>query len=99
MDVEELVPPDDFEPNLKTAIDAIESRSTDYTLTVPARPGVNPFTGEVQMSQERKFDSVADMLLLVCMIPAEDLTSRSNELVRETILGHVWNWDPTVGLA
>jgi hypothetical protein len=32
-----------------------------------------------------------EMLLDVCCIQASDLTSRSPECVRETILGYVWD--------
>jgi hypothetical protein len=96
MDVQELLWPVDLVegygplPNLKTAVEAIESRDANWSLTVPAQPFFNPFTRE-KMLPERTFHSMQEMLLEVCSILADDLTSRSRGRVRELIVGYVWD--------
>jgi hypothetical protein len=78
-------------PTLETAIETIENRKTDYSRIVPARTIPNPFTGEDARIEERRFRSTQELLLSVCWLDADDLTARSKEVVRNTIIGYVWD--------
>jgi hypothetical protein len=78
-------------PTLETAIKTIENRDADYSLIVPARTIPNPFTGEDSRLEQRRFRSAQEMLLFVCSLSPDDLIARSEEAVRESIIGHVWD--------
>jgi hypothetical protein len=78
-------------PSLKAAVGAIESQNSDYSFTIPARTIANPFSGENVRLKERCIRTTQQLLLEICMIEPDFLTSKkSNDYVRETIIGHVW---------
>ena len=79
-------------PKLRNAVEAIESRDADYSLTVPARTVKNPFTREDMRLEERRFSSTREMLLSICSLRPEDLKSRKREEVQDAIVGHSWEW-------
>ena len=81
--------PDPDVPGLRTALDLIEGRDADYSVTIPARTVVNPFTGMKARLPARRIGTTQDLLLQVCLVEPGFLTSRSKEYVRETIVGHV----------
>lgn len=80
-------------PKLRTAVEAIERRDADYSLTVPARTVKNPFTQEDMHIEERRFGSTREMLLYICSLRTEDLQRRKKEEVQDAIVGHIWEWE------
>lgn len=95
LNIAELLPdPDDersaSEPKLATAVRTIESRQADYTMTIPARTVQNPFTREETRLAKQVFESTPQMLLFVCMIDAEVLSSKDQDVVRNALIGHIW---------
>jgi hypothetical protein len=80
-------------PKLRTAVEAIERRDADYSLTIPARTIKNPFTHEDMHIKERRFGSTREMLLCICSLRTEDLHSRKKEEVQDAIVGRIWEWE------
>jgi hypothetical protein len=77
-------------PELRTAVEAIETQDADYSLTVPARTVKNPFTREDMPLKERRFFSTREMLLFICSLRPEDLKSKKREEVQNAIVGYSW---------
>ena len=80
-------------PKLRTAVDAIERRDADYSLTIPARTIKNPFTREDMHLKERRFGATREMLLYICSVRTEDVQSRKKEEVKDAIVGRIWEWE------
>jgi hypothetical protein len=78
-------------PRLRDAVEAIENRNANYSLTIPARMVENPFTREKVQFPEQRFASTADMLVFVCSILAHTLNSKEREVLRDAVVGHVWD--------
>jgi hypothetical protein len=77
--VELLAYSDPALPGLKTAIEMIENQDAGYSSTVPGRTVKNPFTGKKLVIKERRFRTTQELLLHVCRIEADALTSRSKD--------------------
>lgn len=81
---------DPARPGLADAVEVIERRDAKATFVVPARTLVSPFTGGEVRRDEVRIANTRDLLLYVCMTDSDFLTSRSKDVVREAVVGHVW---------
>ena len=78
-------------PGLAAAVGAIEDQNANYSVTVPARTVKNPFLpGATVRLKERRIRTTQELLLQVCLVDPGFLTSDSDEYVRDTIIGYVW---------
>jgi hypothetical protein len=79
-------------PGLAAAVGAIEDRNPDYSVTVLERTVMSPFhPGTTVRLQEQHIRTTQELLLQVCRVNADFLTS---ENVRDAIIGYVWEWPP-----
>lgn len=77
-------------PSLKAAVEVIEARNVDYSLTIPPQTVENPFTREKTVRPERKIASTAELLMFVCGIHPSILADSEREAVHEAVVGYVW---------
>lgn len=99
VDVAELIeeqeePPS---PDLRTAVETIESRNASFKLSLPGRTVDNPFTGEKAKIKARKIASTREMLLEVAwltpgksLVMPRDIKELKDEDFREFVTGYVW---------
>ena len=78
-------------PGLAAAVGAIEDQNADYAVTLPARTLPNPFLpGKKVRRKALRIRSTQELLLQVCGVRPDDLTSGSREHVRESFIGYLW---------
>ena len=84
-------------PDLRTAVETIESRNASYKLSLPGRTLDNPFTGEKVKIKARKITSTRELLLEVAwlmpgksLVMPSDINELKDEDFRDFVTGHVW---------
>ena len=78
-------------PGLAAAVGAIEDRNAEHSATVPARTVQNPFLPGTEVRlRERCIRTTQELLLLVCSVDPDFMTSKSSEHIEETIIGYLW---------
>ena len=77
-------------PTIRAAVEAIEGRDPGYSLALPARTVPNPFLPDETLRVGGRTLSIQDLLMAVCWIRDEDLTSEDEEWVRCLVIGYVY---------
>ncbi len=83
--------------NLRTAVEAIESRNASFKLLLPSRKVDNPFGGKKISVKAREIASTRELLLEVAwltpgrsLVMPRDLEELKDEDYREFVTGYVW---------
>jgi hypothetical protein len=66
-------------PSLSTAVNAIEARNRSFSLSIPARTEINPFSGDPVELQAKTIASTREMLLGVCSLSLREILHATNE--------------------
>ena len=78
------------EPDLRMAIETIESRNASFKLHIPARMKDNPFKGGKVKAPARDYSSTVEMLLEICWFSPREIKEAKKEALREIVVGYVW---------
>ena len=81
----------DRAPRLADAIDAIERRFADYSLTIPARIVKNPFTGEKKRTPQRRMATTQAMLAFTCAWGPRVFSTTDEDANRLALVGYLWD--------